>query len=120
VDDSALSDVERTFLTVSGAWDNSERGYSAIQSTQPQTIGYGLTDSPAGLAAYLSEKWHSWSDEFLQRTTHNERRNAVQAPSPAELDGWLWGVPGTVTRSAGVGSNCGQVFSKCLLVSGRS
>jgi pimeloyl-ACP methyl ester carboxylesterase len=62
VADSALSDAERSFLAVSRAWDNTERGYSAIQSTKPQTVGYGLNDSPAGLAAYLGEKWHSWSD----------------------------------------------------------
>jgi pimeloyl-ACP methyl ester carboxylesterase len=39
-----------------------ERGYSSIQSTKPQTVGYGLTDSPAGLAAWLVEKWRSWTD----------------------------------------------------------
>ncbi len=39
-----------------------ERGYSAIQSTKPQTLGYGLNDSPAGLAAWVLEKWRSWAD----------------------------------------------------------
>ncbi len=39
-----------------------ERGYSAIQGTKPQTIGYGLNDSPAGLAAWIVEKFHAWSD----------------------------------------------------------
>ncbi len=43
-------------------WASTERGYSAIQSTKPQTVGYGLTDSPAGLAAWLLEKWRSWTD----------------------------------------------------------
>ena len=43
-------------------WSTTERGYSAIQSTKSQTVGYGLNDSPAELAAYLGEKWHSWSD----------------------------------------------------------
>ncbi len=62
VDDAELSDVERSYLAVSRGWDAKERGYSAIQSTKPQTIGYGLNDSPAGLAAYVGEKWHSWSD----------------------------------------------------------
>ena len=62
VDDAELSDVERSYLAVNRSWDATERGYSAIQSTKPQTIGYGLNDSPAGLAAYLGEKWHSWSD----------------------------------------------------------
>ena len=38
------------------------RGYSAIQGTKPQTLGYGLNDSPAGLAAWIVEKFHGWSD----------------------------------------------------------
>jgi len=37
-------------------------GYMAIQSTKPQTLAYGLTDSPAGLAAWLVEKYRTWSD----------------------------------------------------------
>jgi pimeloyl-ACP methyl ester carboxylesterase len=62
VDDAELSDAERAYLAMNRRWEETERGYSAIQSTKPQTIGYGLNDSPAGLAAYLGEKWHSWSD----------------------------------------------------------
>lgn len=37
-------------------------GYMAIQSTKPQTLSYGLTDSPAALAAWILEKFHGWSD----------------------------------------------------------
>lgn len=62
VEDAALSDEERSYLAVNRGWAEVERGYSSIQSTKPQTIGYGLNDSPAGLAAYLGEKWRSWSD----------------------------------------------------------
>ncbi len=62
VDDAALSESERSYLEVNRTWEATERGYSAIQSTKPQTIGYGLNDSPVGLAAYIGEKWHSWSD----------------------------------------------------------
>jgi microsomal epoxide hydrolase len=40
----------------------SERGYQAIQATKPQTLAYGLTDSPAGLAAWIVEKFRAWSD----------------------------------------------------------
>lgn len=56
------SAAERAFAGQAAAWDAVERGYSAIQSTKPQTVGYGLNDSPAGLAAWLVEKWRSWSD----------------------------------------------------------
>ena len=39
-----------------------ESGYSTQQRTRPQTIGYSLTDSPAGLAAWITEKIGSWAD----------------------------------------------------------
>ena len=39
-----------------------ELGYSRIQGTKPQTLGYGLNDSPAGLAAWIVEKFRTWSD----------------------------------------------------------
>ncbi|MBX7502595.1 epoxide hydrolase 1 [Qipengyuania sp. YG27] len=40
-------------------WDS---GYSKEQSTRPQTIGYALVDSPVGLAAWILEKIHCWTD----------------------------------------------------------
>ena len=44
------------------AWLKEETAYQAIQGTKPQTLAYGLTDSPAGLAAWIAEKFRSWSD----------------------------------------------------------
>ncbi|KAL8731060.1 MAG: hypothetical protein Q9181_004447, partial [Wetmoreana brouardii] len=40
------------------------RGYSNIQSTKPQTLGYALADSPTGLLAWIYEKLHGWTDEY--------------------------------------------------------
>ena len=57
-----LSEAERAYLAQDQRWAEPERGYSAIQSTRPQTLGYGLNDSPAGLAAWIVEKWRSWTD----------------------------------------------------------
>jgi pimeloyl-ACP methyl ester carboxylesterase len=57
-----LSQAELDYLTQARRWDETERGYTAIQSTRPQTLGYALNDSPAGLAAWILEKWRSWSD----------------------------------------------------------
>jgi pimeloyl-ACP methyl ester carboxylesterase len=57
-----LSDAERAYRAQVRRWDEVERGYSAIQSTKPQTLGYGLNDSPVGLAAWILEKWRSWAD----------------------------------------------------------
>ena len=56
------SDAERAYEAQVERWDAVERGYSSIQSTKPQTVGYGLTDSPVALAAWLLEKWRSWTD----------------------------------------------------------
>ncbi len=44
-------------------WRTEETGYSHIQGTKPQTLAYALTDSPAGLAAWIAEKFHSWTDQ---------------------------------------------------------
>ena len=59
---SPLSPAEAAYLEQRDAWDAVERGYSSIQSTRPQTVGYGLNDSPAGLAAWILEKWRAWAD----------------------------------------------------------
>ncbi len=57
-----LTDAEKTYLADVERWDDTERGYSSIQSTKPQTVGYALNDSPVGLAAWILEKWRSWTD----------------------------------------------------------
>jgi pimeloyl-ACP methyl ester carboxylesterase len=57
-----LSEAEQAYLAAWGRWLDEEHGYGAIQSTKPQTLAYGLTDSPAGLAAWILEKWRAWSD----------------------------------------------------------
>ncbi len=41
---------------------NDHKAYGAIQGTRPQTLGYGLNDSPAGLAAWVTDKFWAWSD----------------------------------------------------------
>jgi pimeloyl-ACP methyl ester carboxylesterase len=62
--DTPATDAEREYLEAVGAWDAVERGYSSIQSTKPQTVAYGLNDSPAGLAAWIVEKWRAWSQDL--------------------------------------------------------
>jgi pimeloyl-ACP methyl ester carboxylesterase len=44
-------------------WQTEETGYSLIQGTRPQTPAYALTDSPTGLAAWITEKFHAWTDD---------------------------------------------------------
>ena len=57
-----LTAAERTFLEARAHWQLEEGGYAHIQGTKPQTLSYGLNDSPAALAAWIVEKWRSWSD----------------------------------------------------------
>jgi pimeloyl-ACP methyl ester carboxylesterase len=57
-----LSDAEKAHLNQREKWQQAEGGYSHIQGTKPQTLSYGLNDSPAGLAAWIVEKYRTWSD----------------------------------------------------------
>jgi pimeloyl-ACP methyl ester carboxylesterase len=57
-----LSDAERAYVHDEQRWLDEERAYGAIQSTRPQTLAYGLNDSPAALAGWIIEKWRAWSD----------------------------------------------------------
>ena len=57
-----LSPQELEGLAALGEFQQHETGYQQIQGTKPQTLGYGLTDSPAGLAGWIVEKFRSWSD----------------------------------------------------------
>jgi pimeloyl-ACP methyl ester carboxylesterase len=53
---------EKTFLDQLNHFLKEETGYQWIQGTKPTTLAFGLTDSPAGLAAWIVEKFHSWTD----------------------------------------------------------
>ncbi len=53
---------ERQYLDELAHWLKEETGYQWIQGTRPQTLSFGLTDLPAGLAAWIVEKFRTWSD----------------------------------------------------------
>jgi len=57
-----LSEAERAYVARAASWEREEGGYAAVQATRPQTLAYGLTDSPAGLAAWIVEKFRAWGD----------------------------------------------------------
>jgi pimeloyl-ACP methyl ester carboxylesterase len=61
-DRSLLTPEERAFVEGADRWLAIEGAYGAIHRTKPQTAAVGLTDSPAGLAAWIVEKLRSWSD----------------------------------------------------------
>ena len=57
-----LTAEEKVFLADMEQFRREETGYQWIQGTRPQTLAYGLNDSPAGLAAWIVEKFRRWSD----------------------------------------------------------
>ena len=57
-----VSAEEQSFLDRVAAWGAAEGAYAALQATKPQTLAVGLSDSPAGLAAWIAEKFRAWSD----------------------------------------------------------
>ncbi len=54
--------AEQAYLAELTHFLREETGYQWIQGTRPQTLAYGLTDSPAGLAAWIVEKFRAWTD----------------------------------------------------------
>jgi pimeloyl-ACP methyl ester carboxylesterase len=57
-----LTPAEQQYVDRLALWEEAESAYGALQRTKPQTLAYGLTDSPTGLAAWIIEKFRSWSD----------------------------------------------------------
>jgi len=57
-----VPEAEVKLMNETNARMENERAYQQIQGTKPQTLGVGLTDSPAGLASWIVEKFHAWCD----------------------------------------------------------
>jgi pimeloyl-ACP methyl ester carboxylesterase len=57
-----LSESEKVALERRADWDRLEGAYEHLHTTKPQTLAFALADSPTGLAAWILEKWRSWTD----------------------------------------------------------
>jgi epoxide hydrolase len=57
-----LTEREQAAMASVSHYDRWDSGYFKEQSTRPQTVGYGLVDSPAGLCAWIVEKFWAWTD----------------------------------------------------------
>ena len=57
-----LTELEQSALAAMQYYQEHDSGYSKQQSTRPQTLGYGLADSPIGQAAWILEKFYQWMD----------------------------------------------------------
>ena len=73
--------------------DPDEGGYGRIQGTKPQSLGYGLHDSPAGLAAWITEKFHGWTQH------QGDHEEAVSREELLTNISIYW-FTGTITSSA--------------------
>jgi pimeloyl-ACP methyl ester carboxylesterase len=123
-----LTESERAALDAidrSAEWDS---GYSRVHATRPQTIGYALVDSPAGLCAWIVEKFQAWTDcdghpenaltrdemlddvmlYWLPRTGASSAR--LYRESIAQVNEWI---SGTATDSVTVPTGC-SIFPKEL------
>lgn len=57
-----LTEAERASVAAMKFYRRSDSGYAQLQRTRPQTLAYGLTDSPAAQAAWIYEKFYAWTD----------------------------------------------------------
>lgn len=64
-----LSAEEEAFLQRAAQFSDAEAAYARVQATKPYTLSIGLNDSPAGLAAWIAEKFYAWSDNAEQTIT---------------------------------------------------
>jgi epoxide hydrolase len=88
-----LTEQERGRLEALRRFRSTGSGYFAIQSTRPQTLAYGLTDSPAGQLAWITEKFGEWTDGGLP----DEAVDRDQLLTNVTLY-WLTGTAGSSAR----------------------
>ena len=69
---SDLTDFEKAALARMQWYQEKDTGYSIEQATRPQTLGYGLADSPVGQMAWILEKFHGWADCAKDGISHPE------------------------------------------------
>ena len=88
-----LTDQERARLQAFRRFRSAGMGYYAIQATRPQTVAYGLTDSPVGQLAWIVEKFGEWTDGGLP----DEAVDRDQLLTNVTLY-WLTGTAGSSAR----------------------
>ena len=92
-----LTDKEKSAIAGMQQYNDWDSGYSNQQSTRPQTVSYGLTDSPAGQLSWILEKFWSWTDsdghpenaltrDELLRVLNELNRRKAPVPGPNTFD----------------------------------
>jgi len=88
-----LTEAEQASVASMKFYRTSDSGYAKLQRTRPQTLAYGLTDSPAAQAAWIYEKFYAWTD--------NQGDPESALSRDAMLDNiMLYWLPGTAASSA--------------------
>jgi microsomal epoxide hydrolase len=90
-DPGELTETDTRRLQIARRFRTEGSGYSAIQSTRPQTLAYGLTDSPAGQLAWITEKFGEWTDGGLPAVDRDQLLTNVTLY-------WLTGTAGSSAR----------------------
>jgi pimeloyl-ACP methyl ester carboxylesterase len=122
------TEAERAYLEYLDRWAGEEYGYGHLLGTRPQTVAYGLNDSPAGLAAWIVEKWWAWTappggdlaahfsaDELLANVTIYWVSETINAANRFYYEGrhTRWPGPGEVARvPLGVALTATQAFER--------
>ena len=57
-----LSEAENAYRSQAARWEAEEGAYEHVHYTRPQTLAFALADSPVGLASWITEKFHGWTD----------------------------------------------------------
>ncbi len=61
-DSPPLGEAERAYKAAAARWEAEEGAYEHVHHTRPQTLAFALADSPVGLASWIVEKFHAWTD----------------------------------------------------------
>ena len=78
---SGSDPAEQPTLAAAMHYQDHESGYSKQQSTRPQTLAYGLADSPAGQMAWIIEKYATWTDCVRGRNPSPGKRDRKRCPA---------------------------------------
>jgi pimeloyl-ACP methyl ester carboxylesterase len=90
-----LTDGERERIAAAGEFSEDGTGYRAIQSTRPQTLAYGLNDSPVGQLAWIIEKFKEWSNPSAELPEDAVDRDTLLTNV---MQYWLTGTAGSSAR----------------------
>ena len=98
-----LSDLERTRFERISEFMDEDFGYAHIQSTRPQTLAYGLTDSPVGQLAWIVDKFQSWTHAEVPEDAVDRDRLLTNV-----MLYWLTGTAGSSANMYYEGKHAGQ------------